>query len=390
MNLKTLCIEGWRGVNHSIAMVNQNQILEMARLPGWRLFHRDAPYLLPHWNAKALDSGFSAEERAVIDSLGPPPDEPGKGPIDTCLRMMSPVRPIRPGFARRNASFVVTEFGLTPECFDPQDLQAADLTQGDDFAIAPSHWAKARAVDYGFAPEKVHVVPHGFKSDTFTPLTPAAREHARVALGFKPEETVFCNVGVSTWNKGLDLLIFAFAQLRLRGLPVKLVLKDNKALYGLGVESTFASLAKRWPQVGEASVRDGIVLLSTSLNLGQLQALYSLADAYVSPYRAEGFNLPVLEALGCGTPVIVSGGGATDDFVPPEMSRRIATRPGSKADHPQVDGLFVMPEVDDLIVAMVDIAEGRRPDAATRLRVRAELAQRYSWGAVTRQLMELL
>ncbi|MBV8604171.1 MAG: glycosyltransferase [Pelomonas sp.] len=387
MNTRSMCIEGWRGVNHSIAMVNQNQILALARLPGWRLFHRDAPYLLPHWNAKQLDAGFSAEERAVIDSL-PPPEEPA-GPLDVCLRMMSPVRPVRPGFARRNASFVVTEFGLTPECFDPQDLTAAALTQGDDFAIAPSHWARARAVDYGFAPEKVAVVPHGFKTDSFTPLPPAAREQARAALGFKPEETVFCNVGVSTWNKGLDLLIFAFAQLRLRGLPVRLVLKDNKALYGLSVESTFATLTQRWPQVGEAVVRDGIVLLSTSLNLGQLQALYSLADAYVSPYRAEGFNLPVLEALGCGTPVIVSAGGATDDFVPAEMGRRIATRPGSRADQPQVDGVFVIPEVDDLIAAMTEIVDGRRPDAATRERVRAELARDYSWGAVTRRLVEL-
>ena len=31
--------------------------------------------------------------------------------------------------------------------------------------------------------------------------------------------------------------------------------------------------------------------------------LYRAADVYAAPYRAEGFNLPVLEAAACGVPV---------------------------------------------------------------------------------------
>ena len=47
----------------------------------------------------------------------------------------------------------------------------------------------------------------------------------------------------------------------------------------------------------------------------QLGALYNLADAYISPYHAEAFNMPVLEAMACGLPIVVPIGGATADFL---------------------------------------------------------------------------
>ena len=41
MTKKHLLVEGWRGVNHSIALVNQHQLLELVRRPSLRLSHRD-------------------------------------------------------------------------------------------------------------------------------------------------------------------------------------------------------------------------------------------------------------------------------------------------------------------------------------------------------------
>jgi glycosyltransferase involved in cell wall biosynthesis len=384
--LKTLCIEGWRGVNHSIAMVNQNQILEMAKDPRFQLFHRDAPFFMPHWDRSKLDSGFSAEERAVIDGL---PD-PGDQVMDTVLRIASPVRLSHPELARRHLTFVVTEFGLSGKSFDPPELSPAAFTQGEDQVITPTRWSKARLVEYGFDPDKVQVVPHGYKTDTFFPMTEEQRQQARAALNIRPEETVFTNVGVATWNKGIDLLLLAFAELRLSGLPVRLILKDHQGLYGISVERVFAEMTARAPQLGLPVVRDGIAVLSTSLNLPQIRSLYALSDAYVSPYRAEGFNLPVLEAMGCGTHVIVSGGGATDDFTPPELCHRLFTRPGTPADAPQpVGGAFVVPDLEDLRESMLQVVEKRLPPPARREAARQRLSQRFSWAQVTRQLLDL-
>ncbi|MDB6144347.1 MAG: glycosyl transferase family 1 [Pseudomonas sp.] len=54
---------------------------------------------------------------------------------------------------------------------------------------------------------------------------------------------------------------------------------------------------------------------------GQLQALYINADCLWQPSYAEGFGLPVVEALWHGTPVAVARGSALDEVTPPEARR---------------------------------------------------------------------
>ena len=384
--MKRLCIEGWRGVNHSIAIVNQNQILEMLKIPGWQIFHLDVPFFRPHWNRAQLGAGFSPDEQALIDALPPP----GQTIMDACLRIASPIGARRAVRARRTCTFVVTELGLTESSFDPPSLAAEELTREEDLIVTPSRWARDRLIEWGFTAEKVNVVPHGYKTDVFSPMSSEERSEARRLLGIAPHETVFCNVGVATWNKGLDLLLLAFAQLRARGLPVRLLIKDHKGLYGISFENLYAELAKRVSLLAADVVRSGVSVISESLNLPQLRSLYALSDAYVSAYRAEGFNMPVLEAMACGTHVIVSSGGATDDFVPEPLAYRLRSRRRTAQDEPHVPGQFVIPDLDDLIYAMQQVVEGVRPDATLRAAALANLARDYSWSAVTHRLMALL
>jgi hypothetical protein len=61
-----LLVEGWRGINHSFALVNQYQLLELRKYRGIELFHRDLPYVDPAWNTGANDAGFDAEKRAAL------------------------------------------------------------------------------------------------------------------------------------------------------------------------------------------------------------------------------------------------------------------------------------------------------------------------------------
>lgn len=53
----------------------------------------------------------------------------------------------------------------------------------------------------------------------------------------------------------------------------------------------------------------------------ELQALYAHAEYLWQPSRAEGFGLPVIEALGQGTPVAVAQGSALDEVAPPNAPR---------------------------------------------------------------------
>ena len=42
--MKKLLIDGWRGINHSYAMVNQHQILALANLGGLEIYHQVMPF----------------------------------------------------------------------------------------------------------------------------------------------------------------------------------------------------------------------------------------------------------------------------------------------------------------------------------------------------------
>ena len=74
--MKNMLIEGWRGVNHSFALVNQCQILEMLRLPELRLFHRDLPFAMAHWSNLTHSPGFAPADWAQISGLQAPNAEP--------------------------------------------------------------------------------------------------------------------------------------------------------------------------------------------------------------------------------------------------------------------------------------------------------------------------
>jgi glycosyltransferase involved in cell wall biosynthesis len=389
--MKTLLIEGWRGVSHSIALVNQYQLLVMLGDTAWRqrwhVAHRDLPFFLKHWNAKQMPAGFTADEQARIDAV-PAPDE---GLVPDCLlRISSPFKSVVDAGVK-TLTFMVTECGLVDDCFDARPSDVGAFTRGENRIVTPSNWSRDRLLDYGVDPAGIAVVPHGVKTDVFTPLNPTDRLQGRAALGIGEDDVLFVNVGVATWNKGLDILIKAFAHVRQAHPQARLLLKDHKALYGIGADRTLAQVARENPGLVDGHVLAGISLVSGSLDQPQLRALFGVADAYVSPYRAEGFNMPVLEAMACGTPVIVTGGGATDDFCPPALSTWLPSRPGTKADEPNMFGSFLVPDGDALVHAMTEVLARRTPrDTPERTAAREQLVARYSWQAVTRGLMDLM
>ena len=92
----------------------------------------------------------------------------------------------------------------------------------------------------------------------------------------------------------------------------------------------------------------------------ELAALYRGARALVVPSLYEGFGIPVLEAMACGTPVVTSRGGAAE-----EVAGRAAVL---------VDPLDV-----EAIAAGIEQASSRRDELRPR---GLERAGTYSWGAV--------
>jgi glycosyltransferase involved in cell wall biosynthesis len=174
-------------------------------------------------------------------------------------------------------------------------------------------------VAYGISPERITVI-HEAADPRFRPQ-PADRVTAvRRRYGLPERYLLF--VGTIEPRKNLTRLLHAFQVLHAEGLTDALVVVGKRGwLYG----DFFAEL-ERSP-VREAVILPGFVPDE------HLPAVYAGAQALVFPSLYEGFGLPALEGMACGTPVACSdtsslpevGGNATLYFDPASEDAIVAT-----------------------------------------------------------------
>jgi glycosyltransferase involved in cell wall biosynthesis len=151
---------------------------------------------------------------------------------------------------------------------------------------------------------EVVAVPPGFSSHLTVPDD--ARERC-LRHGGRGDYVLF--VGTAEPRKGLDTLLDAWSGPALRGQSLVVV---GPRGWG-GVDVTQGARVR--------GIEDRVIVTGRVDDL-DLAALYSGASLVVMPSRAEGFGLPVLEAMTLGVPVVTSddpalrevGGGATQTF----------------------------------------------------------------------------
>jgi exopolysaccharide biosynthesis WecB/TagA/CpsF family protein len=147
---------------------------------------------------------------------------------------------------------------------------------------------------YGTPPAKIKVVPLGVDHQHFQPVTDKSTL-ARVRQRYKTGERFILYVGTLQPRKNLERLIRAFAEIAPRFPDVNLVLAGGKGW-----------LSDELQAVVEQSGVVPRVIKTGYVEDGDLPALLSAAELFAFPSLFEGFGLPILEAMACGTPVVTS------------------------------------------------------------------------------------
>jgi glycosyltransferase involved in cell wall biosynthesis len=206
-------------------------------------------------------------------------------------------------------------------------------------------------------PEKVSVVTPGV-GPHFRPVRDSVRLN-EVRARYNLPEWFILFVGTIEPRKNLARLISAFGALRRQtGLPHALVIVGGAGWLNEGI----------YDQVGKEGL-DEHVRFPGFVADADLPGLYTLADLLAFPSLYEGFGIPPLEAMACGTPVVASNRSSIPEAV------------GSAA-------LLVDPEdVDGMADAMARVLG----NASLRARLsdlgRAQAA-RFSWHAAAEKLRE--
>jgi len=189
-----------------------------------------------------------------------------------------------------------------PEAHRPLDRIYLDLStrynaRAATHLIADSSATKRDLIQrYGTDPNKITVVYPGYDEATFQPVRDEeAIEAIKARYGIAGDYILF--VGTLQPRKNLIRLIEAFASVQggKYASQLRLVIAGKKGWL-------YQEIFRR---VEELDLR-GTVLFPGYIAAGDLPILLSGARLFVFPSLYEGFGLPVLEALACGTPVVCS------------------------------------------------------------------------------------
>jgi glycosyltransferase involved in cell wall biosynthesis len=215
--------------------------------------------------------------------------------------------------------------------------------------VTPSNWSKDGLVRCGIHPDLITVIPHGVDATIFSPATPESKNAIKKALHWE-DRFVFLNIGSMSSNKGIDILLKAFAIVNSKYPETLLCLKGSNSLYSSSEVLREASHLLNAEEIER--VTNNTHYLGSDMPFSSIANLYQAADVYVAPYRAEGFNIPVLEAAACGTPIICTSGGPTDDFTIDSFTMRIESTLVSLDED-----TFLEPSLDHLVHLMNKIIE---------------------------------
>jgi glycosyltransferase involved in cell wall biosynthesis len=151
--------------------------------------------------------------------------------------------------------------------------------------------------------EKVDVIYNAIDDRFSQPPDPAQLE--RVRERYQLHDRFLLYSGNVKPHKNLERVIDAFARLRSDGAA------DIKLLITGGEISRYATLRRA---VHRYNLHKHVRFLGFQ-TADTLAALYHLADAFVFPSLYEGFGLPPLEAMACGTPVLTSNVSSLPEVV---------------------------------------------------------------------------
>jgi glycosyltransferase involved in cell wall biosynthesis len=213
----------------------------------------------------------------------------------------------------RKAKKVITVHDLVskhfPEMLTPgnlyfQEKQVPYYAHKCDRIIAVSQSTKNDLVNFlQISPDKIDVT-YLAADKIYQPLSKADPYFEVIRKKYSLPAKFILHIGTLNERKNIPATLQAFYQLCAKGCEHNLVLVGGK---GNDYEAVMAlimklKLANRVKYIGYADIED-------------LPYLYNLADLFIHVSKLEGFGLPVLEAMQCGTPVLVSNGSSLPEIV---------------------------------------------------------------------------
>lgn len=186
-------------------------------------------------------------------------------------------------------------------------IRKATRRYSNFYVVAVSERTKKELMYYGVPPDKIYVITGGVDKDIFKPLP---KEYARKALRrmfnirIDEDDEVLLHVGPSP-IKGTHVLLKTLKNILSNSRKVKTIIVGFlKGVYG----KNLLDFIRRNAFHKNVFIVDRVPHNSMAL-------LYNVADVVAQLSYSEGCPLTLLESLACGTPVITTDVGCSEDYL---------------------------------------------------------------------------
>lgn len=238
----------------------------------------------------------------------------------------------------------------------------------------PSQWQADCTIKQGADPNKVKVVPEGVDVNTFYPEDP------QTTLDYKDGRFKFVLFGRWDYRKSTKEIIETFLKEFNPSEPVDLIVSIDNPFSGDGHETT----EKRLEHYGFTDKR---IKVKHFPSRKDYVTYLKNGHVFVSCARSEGWNLPLIEAMACGTPSIYSACSGQMEFAKGKglPVKILGEKPVMDADYNHFNssvGNYYEPDFKDLARVMRDAFENYT-DYKKRAVEEAKLIHRdFNWDKV--------
>lgn len=198
-----------------------------------------------------------------------------------------------------------------------------------DYTFFISELGKLEAQKIGMS--RVDHIVIGIDTNIWKPLSKEEKSVVRKNLGYSDDDFIVLTVADNQERKNLlaSFKAVAIASKTVKNLKHVLVTREHNP-YGWKLRSLASSLG----------ISDKVFIYERGMPAEQLRLMYGISDVFLLLSKGEGFGMPILEAMACGTCVVATDTGAIHELlsegrgnlVRPEYSLDMDTWGNSKRD----------------------------------------------------------
>ena len=235
----------------------------------------------------------------------------------------------------------------------------------------PSKWQQQCAIEQGYPADRVRVVPEAVEADCVPDLN------------IKPDDSIFTFCLFGRWDrrKSTTEILKCFVELFRDNPKVQLIASVDNPFANDGL-----STQQRWVEMGMGEVKN--VIFKSFPSREEYIKILQTSNVFLSCARAEGWNIPLIEAMACGIPAIYSDCSGQTEFTEGKgIPIRILGKEPARAGADEVSspftsslpGSFFTPDFAHLKKKMEYAMDDYSTLKNVALQESTEIRSQYSW-----------